>query len=114
MEVGGGGGGGVCVLLELGFEGGGAVVRGGFGCGGLPGLLRFVFELLLEALDLCGALSDLIGCGADLSLRLLKLRLEPSGSLAGTLCALGRCGACLFELGRELLSPVAVLGGLCG
>ncbi len=99
------------MLLELGFEGGGAVVRGCFGRGAPAGLLRLMLELLVEPVDLCSSLGGLIGRGADVSLRLLELRLELSDPLACTLCVAGRCRLRLFELGRELLSSFAVLGG---
>ncbi len=86
MKIGGGRRGGVGVLLELGFEGGGAIVCGGPGVGSVLGGL------------VC----------------LLKARLEPGDPLAGTLCVVGRRGACLFELGRELVGAAAVLGGFRG
>ncbi len=78
--------GGVGVLLELGFERGGAVVRGGLGVGGVfSGLLSFL-ELRLELGD-----------------PLIELLLGAGGRRPG-----------LFEFGRELLGPVAVLGGFGG
>ena len=76
MEVGGGGGGGVGVLLELGFECGGAVLCGGFGGGALGGLL---VELFLEAVDLGADPGRVVSGGRA---RPFEFTLEPVGTLA--------------------------------
>ena len=138
MEVGGGGGGGVGVLLELRFECGGAVVRGGFGGGARRGL---PVELFLEAVDLGADPGRVVGGGRA---RLVEFTLEPVGTLAvfrrfgggdvderlevgggsgggvgvllelrfecgGALARLAGCGVRRVAVSLEFLSPVAVL-----
>ena len=94
MEVGRGSGGGVGVLLELGFECGGAVLCGGFGGGALGGLL---VELFLEAVDLGVGVGG-SGLGAvGVVLGFLELCLEFGDPLARTLCFVGSGGMCLLQ-----------------
>ena len=118
MEVGGGGGGGVGVLLELGFERGGAVVCGGLGvcggrgvCCGLRGFHGLAIELVLEAFDLGSAFCRLIRRGARIVLRCLKLGLELRDLLVDLLLGAGRGRTGLFELSLQLLRTGAVPGG---
>ena len=143
LEVGGGGGGGVGVLLELGFECGGAILCVGFGGGAPRGLL---VELFLEAVDLGADPGRVVSGGRA---RLFEFTLEPVGTLAvfrrlgggdvderleigggsgggigvllelrfecgGALARLAGCGVRRVAFSLEFLSPVAVLHGFSG